>query len=85
MKFVDYVDGGTWMEIYNEAATARDKATRYSQEDIDMTRSHQYPYRYPDIDWQDVMFKIRHGMSVLISMFPVVAQNNLLYEHTSQP
>ena len=57
MKFVDYVDGGTWMEIYNEAATARDKATRYSQEDIDMTRSHQYPYRYPDIDWQDVMFK----------------------------
>ena len=57
MKFVDYVDGATWMETYNEAAIARDQATRYSQEDIDMTRSHKYPYRYPDVNWQDIMFK----------------------------
>ena len=57
MKFVDYVDGGRWMEIYNEASTARGGSEYYSQDDIDMTRSHQYPYRYPDVDWQDVMFK----------------------------
>ena len=57
MKFVDYVDGATWMEIYNEAAMARDKSPQYSAEDIEMTRSHLYPYRYPDVDWQDVMFK----------------------------
>lgn len=57
MKFVEYVDGATWMETYNEAALARDKDARYSQEDIDMTRSHKYPNRYPDVNWQDVMFK----------------------------
>lgn len=57
MQFVDYVDGGRWMEIYNEAALARDGVALYSQEDIDMTRSHQYPIRYPDNNWQDIMFK----------------------------
>lgn len=56
-KMIDYVDGATWMEMYNEAALARDRKARYTQEDIDMTRSHLYPYRYPDVDWQDMMFK----------------------------
>ena len=57
MKFVEYVDGATWMDIYNQAAIARNKIPRYSTEDMDMTRSHAYPLRYPDVDWQDVMFK----------------------------
>lgn len=57
MKFVDYTDGASWMEVYNEAALARDKSPRYSQEDIDMTRSGQFPYRYPDVNWQDMLFK----------------------------
>lgn len=57
MKFVEYVDGAQWMEIYNEAAMARDKNPRYTVDEIDFTRSGKYPYRYPSVDWQDVMFK----------------------------
>ena len=57
MKFVEYVDGARWMEIYNEASFARGGGEYYSQDDIDMTRSHKYPYRYPDMDWQEIMFK----------------------------
>lgn len=57
MQFVDYVNGARWMETYNEASIARGGKAQYSDEDIEMTRSHLYPYRYPDVDWQDVMFK----------------------------
>lgn len=57
MQFVEYVDGATWMDIYNKAAIARGNAPKYSASDIEMTRSHAYPLRYPDVDWQDVMFK----------------------------
>ena len=58
MKMPDFVDGATWMELYNEAQTARGASVgRYSQELIDLTRSHQYPLVYPDVDWQDVMFR----------------------------
>lgn len=56
-KMLEYVDGATWMEMYNEAASARDVSPRYSPEDIEMTRSHKFPYRYPDVDWQKIMFK----------------------------
>lgn len=56
---VDYVDGATYMELYNEAQLARtpNATPRYSQEAIEMTRNHTAPYRYPDVDWQGIMFK----------------------------
>lgn len=56
---IEYVDGATWMETYNEAQFARDpKAiTKYSDEAIELTRSGKYPLRYPDVDWYDLMFK----------------------------
>lgn len=57
VNMVEFVDGGRWMEIYNEASMARGGSARYTQEDIDLTRSGQYPYRYPNVDWYDVMFK----------------------------
>lgn len=51
-KMLEYVDGATWMEKYNEANRARGGVSdRYSQKAIDMTRSHKYPYAYPDVDW----------------------------------
>lgn len=56
-KMIDYLDGARWMDIYNEAAIARGGSAKYSSDDIDLTRSGQYPYRYPNVDWQDVMFK----------------------------
>ena len=57
-KMLEYVDGATWMEKYNEANRARGGVSdRYSQKAIDMTRSHKYPYAYPDVDWQDLLFR----------------------------
>lgn len=58
-KLMEFVDGATWMEMYNEAMLTRNptRTPKYSQEDIAMTRSHTAPYAYPDIDWYDLMFK----------------------------
>lgn len=58
MRMPQFVDGATWMELYNEGQLARGAATpRYTQEAIDMTRSGKYPLIYPDVDWQKVMFR----------------------------
>lgn len=56
-KMVEYLDGPEWMEYYNQTSIARDGEARYTQEVIDLTRSGQFPYRYPNVDWQDLMFK----------------------------
>lgn len=55
---VEYVDGPTWMEVYNEAQLARNPAAtpRFSQATIDATRSGVNPYVYPNVDWYDLMF-----------------------------
>ena len=59
MNFPEFVDGATWMEMYNDALTNRGAgvAPKYSQERIDATRNHLNPYIYPDVDWGDVIFK----------------------------
>lgn len=59
MNFPKFVNGATWMEMYNEALVTRNtEATpRYTQLDIDNTRNHVNPYVYPDVDWRDVIFK----------------------------
>lgn len=59
MNFPDFVNGATWMEMYNEAQLTRNpEATpKYSQLDIDNTRNQVNPYIYPDVQWKDVIFK----------------------------
>ena len=59
MNFPDFVNGATWMEMYNEAQlTLNPGATpKYSQLDIDNTRNQVNPYIYPDVQWKDVIFK----------------------------
>ncbi len=58
MNMPKFVDGATWMELYNEAQMARGAATgKYSQEIIDNTRSGINPLVFPSVDWQDVMFR----------------------------
>lgn len=59
VNFPDFVDGATWMEMYNEALTSRNAAAtpRYSQETIDATRQGVNPYVYPDVDWKRVLLK----------------------------
>lgn len=58
-RFPDFVDGATWMELYNEASLARNPNAilKYSQEQIDNTRSGVDPYRYPNVDWKKVIFR----------------------------
>jgi len=52
-----FVDAVTYMQVANEALTTRGQTARYSQTDIEMTRSGADPYLYPDIDWMDLLFK----------------------------
>ena len=55
---IEYADGATWMDVYNKAYMARGGTTPiYSAEVIEYTRSGKYPYAYPDVDWQDLLFK----------------------------
>ena len=59
MNFPDFVNGATWMEMYNEAQLTRNPGVtpKYSQLDIDNTRNQVNPYIYPDVQWKDVIFK----------------------------
>ena len=59
MNFPDFVNGATWMEMYNEAQLTRNPGAtpKYSQLDIDNTRNQVNPYIYPDVQWKDVVFK----------------------------
>jgi TonB-linked SusC/RagA family outer membrane protein len=56
-KFPEFVDGARFMELHNIANLSRDRATVYSQADIDATRNGTNPYLYPNVDWTDVLFK----------------------------
>lgn len=58
-NFPEFVDGATWMEMYNEALTTRtpNATPKYSQEMIDNTRLGTNPYMYPNVNWNDVIFK----------------------------
>ena len=59
MNFPDFVNGATWMEMYNEAQLTRNPGAtpKYSQLDIDNTRNQVNPYIYPDVQWKDDIFK----------------------------
>ena len=59
MNFPEFVDGATWMDMYNEALITRNPNTqkKYLQPQIDATRSHLNPYIYPDVNWGNLIFK----------------------------
>ena len=60
MNFPKFVDGATWMEMYNEAQLTRNKSLkegRYTREQIDGTRNGLNPYIYPNVDWGDLIFR----------------------------
>lgn len=56
-NITEWVDGPTWMSLYNEARLARGQQPAYSDYDIEMTASGKAPYRYPNVDWYNLMFK----------------------------
>lgn len=56
---VEYADGVTYMNLYNEALLSRNPSSepRYSSELIENTAAGLYPHIYPNVDWYDLMFK----------------------------
>lgn len=59
VNIVEYADGATFMEAYNNAQLARNPSAevRYSNTDIANTRSGVNPSIWPDVDWYDLMFR----------------------------
>ena len=58
---VEYADGVTYMNLYNEAQLSRTPTAtpKYSREQIEWTASGINPYVYPNVDWSELMFKDR--------------------------
>ncbi|MBR5043099.1 MAG: TonB-dependent receptor [Bacteroidales bacterium] len=59
VNIVEYADGATFMEAYNNAQLARNPnvEVRYSETDIANTRNRVNPSIWPDVDWYDLMFR----------------------------
>lgn len=60
MNKIDFVDGATYMKMYNEAQAARSDGNvtpRYSEEQIQNTANHVNQYAYPDVDWYNLLFR----------------------------
>jgi TonB-linked SusC/RagA family outer membrane protein len=61
-QIVDLADGVTYMRMFNEAILTRDPGTPlanlpFSQSKITHTAAGADPLIYPNVDWQDVLFK----------------------------
>lgn len=56
---VEYADGVTYMNLYNEAMLSRTPTAtpKYGQEQIEKTASGINSYVYPNVDWSELMFK----------------------------
>ena len=56
---VEFVDGPTYMKMYNEAQVTRNPGItpRYSEETIQNTLSGINPYVYPNVNWYKTVFK----------------------------
>ena len=56
---VEYVDGVTWLNMYNEATLTRTPTAtpKYNQNYIENTASGINPYVFPNVDWYDELFK----------------------------
>lgn len=59
VKMVDFADGATFMNTYNEALLSRNPSApiRYSAQQIENTKNHLNTYLYPDVDWYNLMFR----------------------------
>ncbi|WP_158280679.1 SusC/RagA family TonB-linked outer membrane protein [Pararcticibacter amylolyticus] len=58
-RLQEYVDGPTWLNLYNEAqlATNPNFVSPYTPEIIAKYGSGEDPYLYPNVDWLDLMMK----------------------------
>lgn len=57
-KIPEFVDGGSYMEMFNEAVNNYGTGSvLYTQEQIDGVRNRVNPYLYPNVNWYDELFK----------------------------
>ena len=57
-KIPEFVDGPTYMELYNEAVNNFSTGSKlFTQEQINGVRNNLDPYLYPNVDWYDELFK----------------------------
>jgi TonB-linked SusC/RagA family outer membrane protein len=54
---VDFADGVSYMELFNEARTARGGDIQFTADEIENTRLGKNPLVYPNVDWQKMLFK----------------------------
>jgi TonB-linked SusC/RagA family outer membrane protein len=54
---VALADGVTYMELFNEARTTRGADAIFSQDKIDNTRLGKDPLVFPNVNWQEMLFK----------------------------
>lgn len=52
-----FVDAATYARALNEARANDGLAARYTDEEITAFKSGQYPYLYPNVDWEDETFR----------------------------
>lgn len=57
MNRIQFADGVTYMNTFNEARLARGMAPVYSAEQIQYTAEGVNRYAYPDVDWYDLIFR----------------------------
>ncbi|MCM1379367.1 MAG: TonB-dependent receptor [Prevotella sp.] len=55
--FPEFLDGPSFMDLYNKARVARDNKPTYSSVAIERTRQGTNPYLYPNVDWSDLLFR----------------------------
>lgn len=52
-----FIDGPTFMELFNEGLTMRGKQAFYTPERIEKHRTGEDPDLYPNVNWYDALFK----------------------------
>ncbi len=55
--FPEFLSGPEFMELYNKALVSRDRKPYYSDVAIARTREGLNPYLYPNVDWENLLFR----------------------------
>jgi TonB-linked SusC/RagA family outer membrane protein len=58
-RSIEFLDGVSYMKLYNEARLTRDPllGTFYDEQKIQATERGEYPMIYPNVEWYDALFK----------------------------
>ena len=57
LRIPEYINSGEYATLMNEALDNVEKPRRFTDEEIEKFRTGSDPYLYPNVDWNDVLFK----------------------------